>query len=89
MNGKQAPGWDFGGPNMLEEERVAMCANQEAWRKMHRQPLVRIFGSVTTLRSSGEDSLCHKETDKKKVLTVFRTMAKVNNQPLWIQVQER
>ena len=45
------------------------------------------FWECTTLRSSGEDSLCPKETgthfDKKKaVLTVFRTMAKVNNQPL-------
>ena len=60
-NGKQALGWDFVGPNMLEEERVAMCANQEAQRKMHRQPLVCIVWECTALVSSEEVSLCHKE----------------------------
>ena len=57
---------------MLEEERVATCANQEARRKMHRQPLLRIFWECTTLLSSEEASLCHKEAgthfDKKQCL---------------------
>ena len=46
---------------MLEEERVAMCANQEAQRKMHRQLLVSIFWECTTLLFSEEASLCPKE----------------------------
>ena len=82
-NGKQALGWDSVRPNMLEEERVAMCANQEARRKMHCQLLVSIFWECTTLLSSEEASLCHKEAgthfDKRTVLTMFRALTKVNN----------
>ena len=60
-NGKQALGWDSVRPNMLEKERVAMRANQEAQRKMHCQLLVSILWECTTLLSSEEASLCHKE----------------------------
>ena len=82
-NGKQALGWDSVRPNMLEKERVAMCANQEARRKMHCQLLESILWECTTLLSSEEASLCHKEAgthfEKKTVLTVFRALTKVNN----------
>ena len=68
---------------MLEEERVAMSANQEARRKMHCQLLVSIFWECTTLLSSEEASLCHNEAgthfDKRTVLTMFRALTKVNN----------
>ena len=68
---------------MLEKERVAMCANQEARRKMHCQLLESILWECTTLLSSEEASLCHKEAgthfDKRTVLTMFRALTKVNN----------
>ena len=62
-NGKQVWGLDFIRPNMLEEERVAMCPNQEAQRKMHmhHQPLLHIFWECTTLLSYEEASSCHEE----------------------------
>ena len=62
---------------------MAMCANQEARRKMHCQLLVSIFWECTTLLSSEEASLCHKEAgtdfDKRTVLTLFRALTKVGN----------
>ena len=46
-------------------------------------PSKHILGMTTTLLSSEEASLCHKEAgthfDKRTVLTMFRALTKVNN----------